>query len=478
MYSTSTSLTSSYKNIFLPQGVCEPPRNASKNIVTALAVVALAIGIILGTLGLLQFFGAFGSVGYIACNCGGGVGVLVGLITLGALALQVRNAPKTRTIPLNPETLEDRALQDPKEMESAAKPTNNTQPTTNTNSTEDRVSDASSEDKISSKNEIAPETEIAPKNEIASETEIAPKNEIAPQDKIVPKNEIASKAEVSSKGGACVGGLPNFTNTCYLNAAIQGLLASPKFVRALQAVSNPQPLVRALQAVANTKDIPAEKTRLKSSLRELHKLIIADRTNPDLLNAIGTMQDSAAAFEAILGYCGYSIQLQTTNSAEEGLVESANNESIMLVHLPVLPNMSLQQISQHEYSPKQQNDPFNGWSVTVNQKEIGYYTQYTITRQLRDPAPELLVFQYQRMERQAYNEQKIECHPDQLLHMNPAGLSAKYRLVACINHHHPFAHYTADICKNNEWFHCSDRVVSKIPKPALKKATLLVYEKV
>ena len=47
-------------------------------------------------------------------------------------------------------------------------------------------------------------------------------------------------------------------NTCYINAAVQALLASSRFKNSLQLIQNPENLIQALQTIANTKDAPGE----------------------------------------------------------------------------------------------------------------------------------------------------------------------------------------------------------------------------
>ncbi len=276
------------------------------------------------------------------------------------------------------------------------------------------------------------------------------------------------------------GGLPNLGNTCYLNAAIQALLASRRFVNSLRLMPNPRPIVEALQRVANLKDNPAESVRLQQSVLALRDLIIADRANPDLHNARGRAEDAAAAFEALLGECGYNLGTQTTTSATAEFRPIVVPEDIIVVHLPILHNLNLQQIIHHEYSPKRQNDPRNQWRFTLIRGGEQLVTVYTISRKLRTPAPDILVFQYARMDHRiqnGYNHQSIDC-PSEIDMSIAFGEPQRYRLMASVNHHYPNPHYTAYVKRDNEWYHCNDSVVSVTASPPLDKATLLVFEKI
>jgi hypothetical protein len=149
------------------------------------------------------------------------------------------------------------------------------------------------------------------------------------------------------------------------------------------------------------------------------------------------------------------------------------------VHLPIRHNLNLQQIINAEFSPMQQNDRNNPWEATLNQGGMRLVTNYTITRQLRNPAPDILVFQYARADHRhqnGYNNQSIDCQND--LDMSIAfGQRTHYRLVACVNHHNPNPHYTAYVSKDDVWYHCDDSRVSIAASPPLDKATLLVYER-
>ncbi len=226
------------------------------------------------------------------------------------------------------------------------------------------------------------------------------------------------------------------------------------------------PIIQKMQSIANCKDNPAAAAQLESSLVNLRNLIIADRRNPDLHNARGTAEDSAAAFEAILGECNYTLGHQTTFSAQsQDIRPSVQHENIILIHLPICPNLNLQQIINAEFSPKPQNDPNNPWEAALNEGGMRPVTNYTITRQLRNPAPDILVFQYARANHRnqnAYNDQSIDCQTD--LDMSIAfGQRKHYRLVASVNHHYPNPHYTAYV--NKETLYGTIAMIVGFPLP-------------
>lgn len=279
-----------------------------------------------------------------------------------------------------------------------------------------------------------------------------------------------------------VGGLHNVGNTCYMNAALQALLTSPKFRSALSLTQNAPALIRALQAVAQVKDNPLEYHQLDVVLRQFHDVLISDRTDPDLFGDPGRMKDSAAVFEAILSAIKYPLRLRTIRSASANIIPSSVEDPHGVIHLPLVPNLNLQQIVHKEFSQKEQHDLQNPWRVNLTTGGQQTLVTFNITYQLLAPPPELLVFQYPRKDfrnaQVAYNGLSIAVPANGLLDMQQAfGQNAHYKLIACVNYHETSVHYTADVLKNDEWYHCNDSSVSKIYRPYAETAALLVYER-
>lgn len=100
----------------------------------------------------------------------------------------------------------------------------------------------------------------------------------------------------------------------------------------------------------------------------------------------------------------------------------------------------------------------------------------------RNPPP-VLVLQYEREvfleSKKVYITCPVESQP--MLNMKKAlGATSDiyYRRIACVNREAQKIHYTADVLKNSQWFHCNDKEVSKISEPAAESASLLVFEKI
>ncbi len=295
---------------------------------------------------------------------------------------------------------------------------------------------------------------------------------------VIPPTPIAAKPPAS----VTVGGLPNMGNTCYMNAALQALLASPKFRLSLTLRQNAHALNRTLKALVQVKDNPMEYQKLYVVLEQFHHVLISDSTNPDLFGDPGRMKDSAAVFEAILSAIQYPLRLQTIRSAGTNIFPSVDEGPHGVIHLPLDPNLTMQQIVNREFNMKEQHDSQNLWEATLTTGGKQSLETFNITRQLLAPLPELLVFQYPRKDfRNAqviYNGLSIAVPADGLLDMRQAfGRAAQYKLIACVNYHESYRHYTADVLNNNEWFHCDDPIVSKINRPSAEIATLLLFER-
>ncbi len=281
-----------------------------------------------------------------------------------------------------------------------------------------------------------------------------------------------------------LGGLPRLENTCYMNAAIQALLASPQFTASLSLAENAAPLVRTLRMIANTKENPSESGRLYSSLNELQTLLVTDRSQPDLYNAQGRMQDSATVFEAILEVTPHRPIMRTTYSAGPEVQTSVVTETLGTIDVPIYSGQTLQQIVDSEFSPKAQNTPRDPWTATLREGGSRQLANYTITRQLVHSAPNILVLQFPRRtfrnSQTSYDAQSIPCPLDVPLDMTCAfgGNNTRYRLVSCVNHHHPQQHYTAYVFREAKWFHCDDINVSEVARPPAENASFLVFEKV
>lgn len=294
-------------------------------------------------------------------------------------------------------------------------------------------------------------------------------------------------------------GLKNVGNTCYMNSALQPLLAIGNFEQIIPDSVAPEP-----------KHSFEKRAKILASFKDFFKVWKNKETATNLGYKVGALrkeifeaglleggfidrdeerdfQDAGQFFELILHVLGKGFQLEMTRTPVKDDGESMEaKEKIEVTPEGVFylksPGNSLQEIvNGHRTALDQEFTPGNEWRVEVedpnSQSEI---REILISRckeiqKIISPAPEILVVRV--------NNHVVKPEQDQMidftaLFKEPIG-NCNYELVGFSQNHYQ-VHWTSVVRKENNWHYCNDAQTQPIStESALFKrpANYMIFQK-
>lgn len=325
-------------------------------------------------------------------------------------------------------------------------------------------------------------------------------------DTVRKKIQLEIKQNDQLQKSSKVRGIANFENTCYINAAMQAILALlyvnkkntkdfinripdnvesetkddklnerrqailhcfKKFIQAWKDKKSPQELG---QAVADLRQ-----QMFKSKLFEGGFLDEAQESKP---------QDAGQFFELIFHVLGMNFQLEITRTPvmNNGSViddRKRIEENPQAVFYLQLPGESLQEIvNKHKEAFDETFTPGNEWRIehpeTKAKVEISCYKEM---QKIVGHAPEILVVRV--------NGHVVKPDQDQLINFSALFKTppenCDYELVGFLKHYSKELHWTSVVYDGNQWQHCDDAQVNPV-LPTEKDfnkppASYLVYQK-
>ena len=273
-----------------------------------------------------------------------------------------------------------------------------------------------------------------------------------------------------------VRGLENVGNTCYMNSALQPLLAIGNFEQIIPDRVTPEPEFSL-----------EERKKILSSFKDFFQSWRNKKTSAELGRKVGdlrkqifeaglleggfidrhqerTFQDAGQFFELILYVLGKGFQLEMTRTPVRNdgtLIETSKRieTTPQGVFYLQLPGDSLQNIvNGHQAVLDQEFTPGNEWRVEDlnSQREI-VVSHYKETQKIVGPAPEILVVRV--------NNHVVNPEQDQTINFAPLFKEptekCDYKLVGFSQNHHQ-VHWTSVVYKENNWHYCNDVQIQQV----------------
>ena len=290
-------------------------------------------------------------------------------------------------------------------------------------------------------------------------------------------------------------GLENVGNTCYMNSAIQPLLAVKNFERIIPDSVPPEP-----------KDTLEERAKILASFKDFVQTWKAEGHPYDLGYKVGELrreifqaglleggfidrdlersfQDAGQFFELILHVLGKGFELEITRvpvKDDGGSIEASKKVETAPqgVFYLQLPGASLQEIvNRYQAALEGEFSSGNEWQVEdpSSQSKI-FVSHYTETQKIIGPAPELLVVRV--------NNHVVKPEQDQIINFAPVFKQptekCDYKLVG-FSQNHDQIHWTSVVWKEKKWYYCNDGQTVEIPTedPRFKHpANYMVFQKI
>lgn len=305
-------------------------------------------------------------------------------------------------------------------------------------------------------------------------------------------------------------GLPNLTNSCYINASLQVLLAS-QFKRSLENLSSEKLSNPVVRHVKNLFDFMEKKhdSGIRESLLALRATLFDESLNPDpdFSEGLTDQNDAGVFLSTILSNFGYQLFTVERRSGRGYSINEASQKEIAIstqdvqniLHIPIGKGSSKFVDLIDRYFNETAGEKEGVWE----QEEQG--TRYripesTIVRRLKGPLPNILFFQLKRYESNpdfkkeqpasAFNppflkvNRPVEMAEEGIIDISkyveePNQGKKMYRLIGCVDHCEggfQHGHYTAFVQKENRWFYANDDLIlCEVSFDEVKKAQHYIY---
>ncbi|KAG6558607.1 MULTISPECIES: hypothetical protein [Candidatus Rhabdochlamydia] len=271
-------------------------------------------------------------------------------------------------------------------------------------------------------------------------------------------------------------GLENVGNTCYMNSALQPLLAIGNFKQLIPNSVAPEPedsFEARKNILASFKDFFESWTNKDNAANLGHKvgnlrkeifeagLSQGGFTNSRDQDQERGFQDAGQFFELILHILGKGFQLEITRtpvmndgtSIEARKTEETTPQGVFYLQLP---GDSLQEIVNGYQAALDQEGE---WRVedSHSQSEILFF-RFKEMQKIVGPVPEILVVEV--------NNHVVNPEQDHVINFAPLfkepSENCEYKLVGFSQNHHQ-VHWTSVVWKENNWFYCNDGQTQQVP---------------
>lgn len=318
------------------------------------------------------------------------------------------------------------------------------------------------------------------------------------QNQLVPKRRWLKSTPTS-----VVAGIQNAGNSCYMNSALQGLLASPVIIDRIKNYNkNPVPrheqfmptLQRFLVAYQHNSSQAigecASQLRWElfhSRLQNLDVNDVYDMADADLIvRVLGETLD--IEYPLTTRRCATSAVSETGAVLNEPFISDVVSYQLLWNETQTSggPNeLSLQEyFTQDCLLALEEHDL--GWRTTAQDGSPVIVDEATTSYRIDGPPPPILVFKVGKSEGRgmdapftAYDAQPRDEFLDATAAFDaPPEDGAKYRLIAMLVNHGR-AHWTAVTRRENGWYNCNDSVVRYIGQEIPRtNAAVMIYERI
>lgn len=290
-------------------------------------------------------------------------------------------------------------------------------------------------------------------------------------------------------------GIENMGNTCYINSALQPILALSNIREYLPAKCEPFPneskdefrkrrrIYRAFASLIILRKKGANANEMGTKVAELRKFMFEaalDQGNFRNKAKEGAFADSAEFFDVLIYILGWGIQLKETRVPLDGNDADIPYRitSTRPSQIPVLTTKGSIQGAIDAFSKPIISDA-DGWKVDVPEfgmEVLAAHQRDTST--LVGAPPEVLILRIEKRVIDPILDGRINV--SSMFENAPPSKDATYELVGfCQNHHE--VHWTSVVKKDDGWVYCNDSSVSSVKPDSADfrfPANLAIYRKV
>lgn len=264
-------------------------------------------------------------------------------------------------------------------------------------------------------------------------------------------------------------GFPNLGNSCYINASLQGLLATASFKASLKRIDALTQKSRTQTNLLQLDNAVSSKRNVRGSLIDLRHAIFADHKDlSDFATGLTEQKCAASLMLNVLKQAGHQILIRDQR------VAGTHRGEIRLDPSPIIPLAipdQMEPLALEELLEAHMNEQTD--SLWTPEPGVNY-TNSIVTRRIHTALPDLLVIQLKRsfMDKTGIKRKiqtPVVMPKDGILDMKSYVLegvagSTQYVLKACVDHQGTpdDGHYTASVKSENDWIEVSDAVLDPI----------------
>lgn len=285
-------------------------------------------------------------------------------------------------------------------------------------------------------------------------------------------------------------GIVNLGATCFMNAAIQAIVANINFRERIKSYEGP---IEAMNCLKEFVVMYEREDTKPGDFRELALQLLGFYYQKRELSVdITAQQDATDVVGDILTMIEYSFPLVTTKRVSEKGFDKRSVDPYLFLELPVGKANSLQEMVDNYAIPRSNKDPSNTWNAThKDTKEVRPFIEWESVEKLEGDPPQYLQLQLNR------GKQKTDGNISKVsdgfgigngeldltsLFEREVDAPVKYRLVSGVVHQgtcNDGHYYTVARNAVGQWHRCDDRNIqaTDFPKDELGRAYVIFLEK-